>query len=72
MSEKTMYLSCHPSFICQYKDFKYILYIFFCNDIVDLCFNKHISILEVKKAVESAELGKASGIDDIPVEVLKK
>ena len=34
-------------------------------------FNESISILEVKKAVESAKIGKACGFDGIPVEVLK-
>jgi hypothetical protein len=37
----------------------------------NLIFNDNISILEVKKAIESANLGKACGSDNIPVEVLK-
>ena len=34
-------------------------------------YNEHISILDVKKAIDDAKKGKASGIDNIPVEVLK-
>ena len=34
-------------------------------------FNQHISIFEVKKAIDSAKRGKATGIDNIPAEVLK-
>ena len=34
-------------------------------------FNQHISIFEVKKAIDSAKRGKATGIDNIPTEVLK-
>ncbi|XP_053403285.1 uncharacterized protein LOC128558364 [Mercenaria mercenaria] len=41
------------------------------NDESQYSFNESISVLEVKKAVESANLGKACGIDNIPVEVLR-
>ena len=34
-------------------------------------YNDHISILDVKKAIDDAKKGKASYIDNIPVEVLK-
>ena len=34
-------------------------------------YNEHISILDVKRAIDDAKLGKASGIDNIPIEVLK-
>ena len=34
-------------------------------------FNNHISIFEVKKAIDGAKRGKAAGFDNIPVEVLK-
>ena len=34
-------------------------------------FNQHISIFEVKKALDSAKRSKATGIDNIPTEVLK-
>ena len=34
-------------------------------------YNDHISILDVKKAIDDAKMGKASGVDCIPVEVLK-
>ena len=36
----------------------------------DPIFNEHISIFEVKKALDRSKKGKASGIDQIPVEVL--
>ena len=34
-------------------------------------YNDHISIFEVKKAIYDAKMGKATGTDNIPVEVLK-
>ena len=34
-------------------------------------YNEHISIFEVKKAIDSVKRGKATGIDNIPAEVLK-
>ena len=34
-------------------------------------FNQHISIFEAEKAIDSAKRGKATGIDNIPTEVLK-
>ena len=34
-------------------------------------FNQHISIFEVKKAIDSAKRGKATGIDNITTEVVK-
>ena len=34
--------------------------------------DEHISIIEVKKAIDNAKKGKAHGIDKIPVDVLKK
>ena len=34
-------------------------------------FNNHISIFEVKKAIDGAKRGKVAGFDNIPVEVLK-
>ena len=37
----------------------------------DPIFNEHISIFEVKKALDRSKRGKASGIDQIPVEVLR-
>ena len=36
-----------------------------------MSYNQHISIFEVKKAIDATKRGKASGIDNIPVEVLK-
>ena len=36
-----------------------------------MSYNQHISIFEVKEAIDAAKRGKASGIDNIPVEVLK-
>ena len=36
-----------------------------------MSYNQHISIFEVKKAIYAAKRGKASGIDNIPMEVLK-
>ena len=33
--------------------------------------NEHISIFEVKKAVQDAKRNKACGLDGIPVDVLK-
>ena len=32
-------------------------------------YNEHISILDVKREIDDAKLGKASGIDTIPIEV---
>ncbi len=37
----------------------------------ELPFNDNISILEVKNAVDKAKMGKATGVDNIPSEVLK-
>ena len=37
----------------------------------DLIFNEHISIFEVKKSFRLAKNGKACGIDESPVEVLR-
>ena len=37
----------------------------------DKLFNHNISILEVKRAVDSANRGKACGFDNLPTEVLK-
>ena len=34
-------------------------------------YNENISILDVKKAIDDAKMGKASGVDCIPVEVLR-
>ena len=36
-----------------------------------MSYNQHISIFEVKKAIHAAKRRKASGIDNIPIEVLK-
>ena len=38
---------------------------------LDPTFDVHISLLEVKKAVDNAKRGKSCGIDAIPVEVLR-
>ena len=42
-----------------------------CQTDIDPMFNAHISVMEVKKAVDSAKRGKACGIDGIPTEVLR-
>ena len=36
-----------------------------------MSYNQLISILEVKKAIDAAKRGKATGIDNIPMEVMK-
>ena len=36
-----------------------------------MSYNQHIRIFEVKKVIDAAKRGKASGIDNVPVEVLK-
>ena len=41
------------------------------NQLDQPVFNDHISIFKVKKAIDSAKRGKATGIDNIPIEVLK-
>jgi len=41
------------------------------RDLVDDSLDQNISILKVVKAVQNAKLGKASGVDCIPAEVLK-
>ena len=41
------------------------------NEQTDPCFNEHISLFEVKKAIFNAKKGKACGFDNIPSEVLQ-
>lgn len=41
------------------------------NNIDGVPFNEHISLLEVKKAVDKVKRGKACGVDELPSEVLK-
>jgi hypothetical protein len=50
------------------KDFTHM---FVHEDNDSLAFNEHISVLEVKKAVDASKRGKACGFDGIPSEAIK-